>query len=66
MPTKILITMDELEAAREDYLGYCVFCGEERGECEPDAREYECETCGQPGVYGAEELLIMGALTVVE
>jgi ParB family chromosome partitioning protein len=25
---------------------------------EPDARKYECESCGEPGVYGAEELLL--------
>ena len=27
---------------------------------EPDARRYECETCGAREVYGAEELLMMG------
>jgi len=25
---------------------------------EPDAREYECELCGESQVYGAEELAI--------
>ena len=25
---------------------------------EPDARRYDCEICGEPGVYGAEELLL--------
>ena len=25
---------------------------------EPDARKYQCESCGGPGVYGAEELLL--------
>jgi CRISPR/Cas system-associated protein Cas10 (large subunit of type III CRISPR-Cas system) len=29
---------------------------------EPDARKYECEVCGEPGVYGAEELLMVLAL----
>lgn len=26
--------------------------------CEPDARRYECEECGERGVYGTEELLL--------
>jgi hypothetical protein len=25
---------------------------------EPDARKYECESCGANSVYGAEELLM--------
>jgi hypothetical protein len=33
-------------------------CGFPWDECEPDARRYECEACGEPRVYGAEELLI--------
>ena len=31
-----------------------------REECEPDAREYQCDECKQPLVYGAEELMLMG------
>lgn len=42
-----------------DSPGFCVFCGAEAQDVEPDAREYECEACEEPGVYGAEELLIM-------
>lgn len=42
---------------RDDYTGICIACGAERGECEPDARRYECYECGQMKVYGAEELL---------
>lgn len=38
-------------------LGYCVACGYEHDEVEPDARNYECEDCGEFQVYGAEELL---------
>ena len=41
----------------DDNLGFCVRCGAEHGGCEPDARKYECEECGAPTVYGAEELL---------
>ena len=38
--------------------GFCIACGNEQGGCEPDARRYECEACGEHRVYGAEELLI--------
>jgi hypothetical protein len=33
---------------------------------EPDAERYHCEACGGMDVYGAEQLLIMGALVVVD
>jgi hypothetical protein len=39
--------------------GFCVACGAEQGGCEPDARRYRCEACGEHAVYGAEELLWM-------
>lgn len=41
-----------------DNPGYCVCCGIEHSGCEPDARRYECDACGEMAVYGAEELLI--------
>jgi hypothetical protein len=40
-----------------DNPGFCIACGEEQDGCEPDARNYECESCGKRKVYGAEELL---------
>ena len=43
---------------RDDYIGFCVACGEEQGECEPDARNLKCENCGKHQVFGAEELLV--------
>jgi len=39
--------------------GFCIDCGQEASQVEPDAREYRCESCGMYRVYGAEELLIM-------
>lgn len=55
-------SLDAIIAAIEadDYLGFCLACGEEAYGVEPDAREYECESCGERKVYGAAELLIMG------
>ncbi len=41
--------------------GFCLACGEEAGGCEPDARNYICEGCGESEVFGAAEVLIMGA-----
>ena len=38
--------------------GFCVNCGATHDECEPDAREYNCESCGKNTVYGAEELML--------
>lgn len=38
--------------------GFCMRCGQEQSGCEPDAREYECESCGENAVYGAQEILL--------
>jgi hypothetical protein len=38
--------------------GLCLACGNEQGGCEGDARRIVCESCGQPQVYGSEELLL--------
>jgi hypothetical protein len=40
-----------------DNPGFCLACGNEQEGCEPDARRYECEACGERQVYGAEELM---------
>lgn len=45
-----------------DNPGFCIACGQDAYSCEPDARGYECEYCGERAVYGAEELLMMVAL----
>jgi hypothetical protein len=52
-----------LEAVEDDELvGFCIKCGDEYdGLLEPDARKVKCQRCGELAVYGAEELLIMGA-----
>jgi hypothetical protein len=44
--------------------GFCRACGHSQGCCEPDARRYECESCGHKQVYGAEELLMMGLVSI--
>ena len=40
-------------------IGICLACGHEQEGCEPDARRYVCDECGQSEVYGAEECLFM-------
>lgn len=41
-----------------DNPGFCIECGEDADDCEPDARCYVCVICDEPAVYGAEELLL--------
>jgi hypothetical protein len=41
-----------------DNPGFCNACGADADGCEPDAREYPCEICGENAVYGAQELLL--------
>lgn len=55
--------VDAIERASTgtDNPGFCLACGNEQEGCEPDARGYECEFCGAYKVYGAEEILLMGA-----
>lgn len=51
------------QGSTTDNPGFCLACGEEVDGVEPDARGYECEVCGERKVYGAEEVLLMGAYT---
>lgn len=44
-----------------DNPGICLACGQDQDGCEPDARGYTCEACDEPQVYGASEILLMGA-----
>lgn len=49
-----------IEESSEEYVGFCLACGETQSGVEPDARQYRCESCGARKVYGAEELGLMG------
>ena len=52
---------EEFEQAMADgNQGMCIACGQDAYGVEPDAREYECESCAQLKVYGLEELVLMG------
>jgi hypothetical protein len=47
------------QCENDEYEGICLACGEDAQGVEPDAREYECESCGKEKVFGCEELLMM-------
>lgn len=57
------MTESEFTECDNNSEGFCVFCGEEAYGVEPDARKYECESCEKNGVYGAQELLMMGYIS---
>lgn len=58
------ITIDRvLEAAEAEMFGtenpgFCLACGADHSACEPDARNYECEECGEWMVFGAAEVAL--------
>ena len=49
-----------------DNPGFCLSCGELADNCEPDARDHSCESCGEPCVFGAEEIMFMNGLPASE
>lgn len=59
-PAPVILDVKDVMAAVEndDNTGFCQACGAEAYNVEPDARGYTCESCGQPEVYGAQELLM--------
>lgn len=62
---KVKISRERVLAAVEAEMfgcenpGFCLACGVDADDCEPDAREHECENCGERKVYGAAEVLLM-------
>ena len=64
-PLVIKMTEDEVRELSNESMGVCLACGEYRDCCEPDARAYPCESCDQPMVYGVEEALLMGRVSIV-
>jgi len=62
----IKMSEEEFRNNVEDNMGICLACGETRDCCEPDARGYECESCGSHKVYGTEELLLMGRIQIID
>lgn len=63
-PRGMKFEMSEREYSRLDGQGLCCGCGAEADGVEPDARGYTCESCDEPRVYGAEELLLFGRIVL--
>jgi DNA-directed RNA polymerase subunit M/transcription elongation factor TFIIS len=57
---KLMFTLEQIQAADDDQAGFCLSCGNMQFNCEPDARNYKCEACGERRVFGASELVFMG------
>ena len=57
---KLMFTLEDIQAADDDQAGFCLHCGNMQFNCEPDARNYKCEACGERRVFGAAELVFMG------
>jgi len=61
-----IVSLAAYRAACDEYLGWCSACADfTRDSTEPDARgpDYRCPVCDAP-VVGAEEALLIGAITV--
>lgn len=62
--TKTISEEEYLQHTQDDD-GYCTSCGEfSMGGCEPDARGYECPSCGEHTLMGTEEALMEGSLDI--
>ncbi len=63
----VSVTKTEYLQHCASYDGLCLGCGEwSWGDCEPDARRYRCDACGELRVYGAEEAQLMGRISIEE
>lgn len=57
--------MADFTDAQESHLGWCKSCEEfTTSHCEPDATNYRCDLCNEMAVFGAEEALLEGMITV--
>lgn len=54
----------EYRALLRDDIGLCLNCGAMVDGWEPDARRGQCPDCAEHSVYGSEELLIRGRITL--
>lgn len=58
------ITLAQYQRLVEHMAGVCEACGSERSGCEPDARRYTCESCGERQVYGPHEFMMSGRVVI--
>ena len=59
-PSRESIDRALVAVERDELLGICLACGEDYdGLLEPNARNVECQGCGELEVFGAEEILLI-------
>jgi hypothetical protein len=64
-PVIVRMPWNEYEEACGSSMGFCVACHKiTNSRVEPDARRYECETCGKRMVYGMDEALQNGFISI--
>lgn len=60
-----VISEGDFEEYADNYLGWCTECQSWTvEECEPDISNGECWECGGETVYGAEQAVLLGHITV--
>jgi hypothetical protein len=57
------ITAEQYHLLDDNMFGICIACRNTQSGCEPDARRFTCEACGEKEVYGPHEFLMMGLVT---
>lgn len=55
---EVIMSAHAREAMTLDDPGFCLICGHEASSVEPDAENYECESCGAEQVFGTHWLLM--------
>ncbi len=56
----------EYRAYVNDSYGFCLSCGAEHSQIEPDAEGYSCDSCEEPEVMGIENMLLEGRVNLPE
>lgn len=54
----ITFSQEQIGEAMDENVGFCLNCGEEHLDIEPDARALWCDQCQRSEVYGAEEIVL--------
>lgn len=55
-------SIEYVMALGHDGAGFCLACGDDVSNVEPDMRKGHCPSCGADKVYGGEELALMGLI----
>jgi hypothetical protein len=58
------ITESDYLARESANQGVCVVCQSWAGDVDPGAAAVGCPRCGQPGVHGVEQALLLGYLRI--